>query len=492
MGNICVSREEDPRETLKQYEDYHALWREVVAKIDDDARLTSECSRVYKDECARLCIPQLTKEMWQMKTANFVNRITCHDPRTNAQIYRAVDGLYIGPPDRVISEGTFIEFTRLALTLAERALCDKISKLKAKHGFSSAVQPFVDYNQQIVQQEVFQGGCSQPVDFKSTPCPPRCAAMDVPQVPAAQHPLKQLAQQLPQIEDSVYSQCSQPSNTQINQHICQGGFGDQLAAGVADDPYVTHLWSPGPDPDVPQLRPRRESDHKLQLPLSAQRLQDLQRQQAAQENQLREGLGSITKDKCAPQAHDDLRDARVVNGDSAGGPAVCGRTVPTSETCYPGQKTNPARDGILLPPTLNGPGRTAEVPREVITDTDLDTMRRNILCGNLRVFVFNKNFELQAKRLALNPNSRRISILRDDGLCEDSWEIDGLRCVTRGVDASVLAGVEAPPGAAAFRFRFHDSDDEDRFLCVVFESLRDRYIATETFGQLCEVPVEPA
>jgi len=166
---------------------------------------------------------------------------------------------------------------------------------------------------------------------------------------------------------------------------------------------------------------------------------------------------------------DEAPQQDTVNGDTAGGPA----------------NTYDIRRGPASFEEPLKPNRGLDMERA------LDDMKRNILTGNLRVFVFNKSFELQAKRLAMNPNSRRISILRDDGLCEDSWEIESLRCVTQGIDATVLSE-PAPPGGASFRFKFQESDTEDRFLCVVFETLEHMFLATEAFGQLCEVPVNTA
>mmetsp|Transcript_33906 Transcript_33906/g.85947 ORF Transcript_33906/g.85947 Transcript_33906/m.85947 type:complete len:336 (+) Transcript_33906:132-1139(+) len=278
----------------------------------------------------------------------------------------------------------------------------------------------------------------------------------------------------------------------------------------------------------PMSNPQNERDPSpLKLPLSAQRLQELQRKQAEQEQRLqsllqqqqqqqqqqqsrqmeersrpgpdylgRHGPGPgmpMDDDSRFPHVSHGLPHDSVVNGDSAGGPTA---TVDVHQNMRNGAPLKPPSlgggGGVTLPASPDMLDKTFGAGPSTVEAADrqnqLDDMKRAILFGTLKIYVFNKHLELQAKKLALNPHSRRISILRDDGLCEDSWEIDSLRCITQGIDSSILAEAP-PPGAASFRFKFQDSDTEDRFLCVVFETQPDCILATEAFGQLCEVPV---
>merc|ERR1719263_844345 len=125
------------------------------------------------------------------------------------------------------------------------------------------------------------------------------------------------------------------------------------------------------------------------------------------------------------------------------------------------------------------------------TMEDIEMMTHDILTGNLRIKVYNKNLEKEVKRLALNPHSRRISLLRDDGLCDDSWEISSLRCIVQGIDTSILADPPPQDMAVAFRFRLSEdgSEEQDLFLCVVFDSAIAATLATQAFCDMCEVDV---
>merc|ERR1712203_215581 len=146
--------------------------------------------------------------------------------------------------------------------------------------------------------------------------------------------------------------------------------------------------------------------------------------------------------------------------------------------------------GELKPPAAGPPMNSQSLysfPPE-----QLDNLKHSILLGNLHVSVFNKHLQLEPKRLALNHSTRRISILREDGLCEDSWEIDSLRCITEGIDSTILQDPPPADRALAFRFKFKDSDAEDRFLCVVLDAAGTARMAAEAFGQLCGVPIQTA
>eukprot|EP00416_Gambierdiscus_australes_P044715 CAMPEP_0171117206 /NCGR_PEP_ID=MMETSP0766_2-20121228/91959_1 /TAXON_ID=439317 /ORGANISM="Gambierdiscus australes, Strain CAWD 149" /LENGTH=223 /DNA_ID=CAMNT_0011579705 /DNA_START=11 /DNA_END=679 /DNA_ORIENTATION=+ len=132
MGNVCATREDSPRETARQYETYTARWHEVIGRLSDDAGLTTECLRVYREECQKQGLQQLSKRQWQEMTGGYINRISCKDQRTKERIYCAVDDAYPGPGNRAVSEATFIELSRLVLTLAEQDLRAQISKFQQK------------------------------------------------------------------------------------------------------------------------------------------------------------------------------------------------------------------------------------------------------------------------------------------------------------------------------------------------------------------------
>merc|ERR1712151_336061 len=134
-----------------------------------------------------------------------------------------------------------------------------------------------------------------------------------------------------------------------------------------------------------------------------------------------------------------------------------------------------------------GPLPYRGLPQEQVED-----MKSCIQNGNLRISIFNKNFEQEAKILALDQERGHICILNDDGLFEDSWEIDGLKTITQGIAASVLASPPPRDRSAAFRFKFDEMGQEDLFLCVVFDTPEQAWLSLEAFRQLCNTPIEQA
>lgn len=138
--------------------------------------------------------------------------------------------------------------------------------------------------------------------------------------------------------------------------------------------------------------------------------------------------------------------------------------------------------GLVMQPHV---AMFAHLPDEAVEDT-----MRQVLNGNLSVNVFNKNIELEMKKLALNEHTRRISIHREDGLCQDSWKMDDLSCITQGISKSILKREPPPPDRSnTFRFTIGNEGKEERFLCLVFDSPRASQLATESFRRLCDVPI---
>ena len=140
MGNSCITREDSPREAARHYEHCNTLWNEVVVTLGDDVGFSEEVGRIYREECTKQGIRQLTKQQWRDMTDKFIRKITADDIHTKEQIYMAVDELYPGPDERPVSEGTFHEFTRLALTLAEQDLRSRLAKIQERHGGAMPVQ----------------------------------------------------------------------------------------------------------------------------------------------------------------------------------------------------------------------------------------------------------------------------------------------------------------------------------------------------------------
>ncbi|CAK8992682.1 unnamed protein product [Durusdinium trenchii] len=132
MGNFCASRT-DPEESRRQYEKYTFLRQQIVAKLSDEV-LANECGHLYAEECRRRRVQVLSKANWEEVCLPFIARVSCNDPQTQERIWQAVEELYPGPPDRSVSEATFVEFHRLVLTLAEEELRLRIAKVKDKYG----------------------------------------------------------------------------------------------------------------------------------------------------------------------------------------------------------------------------------------------------------------------------------------------------------------------------------------------------------------------
>jgi len=467
MGNCCITREDSPREAARQYERCNALWNEVVVTLGDDVGFAEECARIYREECTKQGVRQLTKQQWREMTAKFIRRISDDNISTKEQIYIAVDELCPGPDERPVSEATFGEFTRLALTLAEQDLRSRLAKIQERHGGAMPVQ----------------GSMGGHHSMNMGP-PQTIASLPPGQLPPQPEPFQQ-----------------KPVNTQL-----------------------------------------------LQVPPSAQRLQEAQRQQAEQEARLQQlihmqqlaqaqkgtpqdfprqapqtvdfsaqptqTLSSSWQGPPIPRTQVQAPDGWHKNGPGheewvGGGPSIHERPVGSNRhagSSYVGQSTLDAMEGAGMDPHRSiGPTKppdlvtsqhlmpisTGQLESYPLPQEEVDVVKGLILAGQLRVSVYNENLQLEPKRLALHPNTRRISILSDAGLCEDSWEIDNLRCITEGIASTILPDAPSPELCMAFRFKFSTSvDTEDRFLCVVFDDSTYTLLATEAFHQLCDVPIQ--
>jgi hypothetical protein len=132
-------------------------------------------------------------------------------------------------------------------------------------------------------------------------------------------------------------------------------------------------------------------------------------------------------------------------------------------------------------------------PEAEATDNNVNSTKQLILAGRLAVSVFNQSMQLERKRLGLDVSTRMLSIQEHEGRpddLQDSWEVDYLHSITKGIPPGVFAHPPSPDCALAFRFRFSEDDTEDdRFVCVVFDSLDTSLVVAEALSQLCSVPV---
>eukprot|EP00913_Durusdinium_trenchii_P034583 g32353.t1 len=110
MGNFCASRT-DPEESRRQYEKYTFLRQQIVAKLSDEV-LANECGHLYAEDRGIMSKTESASAV-QSKLGGGVPAL--HSPC---------------PPDRSVSEATFVEFHRLMLTLAEEELRLRIAKVK--------------------------------------------------------------------------------------------------------------------------------------------------------------------------------------------------------------------------------------------------------------------------------------------------------------------------------------------------------------------------
>lgn len=374
MGNFCSSRA-DPEDSRQQYEKYTFLRQQILSKLSDEV-LANECGHLYAEECRRRKVSALSKAHWEEVCFPFILRVSCNDPQTQQRIWQAVEEVYPGPPERPVNEATFIEFHRLALTLAEQDLRQRIAKLKEKWPSGvSGVAPTTDW------MSDFMGKDPEP-------------AMEPLQIsPRAMKSSEAL--------DAIGSQSLPP-----------------LPATLSDG-------SPSP-----RASPRLSMQSSPRASLL---------------------MGSrVTLSSCeaiGSQISYVLKDPKMELSES--------------------------RSELRR-------GRDQEQVRE---------MREVILRGQLDVMVFNKRRQPEDRKLGLLQASRRMQILRADGSCEDSWDIDHLQCISFGIAASILP--EPPPAdkTLSFRFHFQKYGSEARYLCAMFADGATCRLAAAAFSQLCGVPV---
>ncbi|CAE7680384.1 unnamed protein product [Symbiodinium sp. CCMP2456] len=156
MGNYCVSRDDDPQQSRRQYESYTFLRHQIVEKLSNDV-LATECRHLYEEDTLNWALTAFMQCRLVFITVSgllevclpFIVRVSCNDPQTQQRILQSVDELYPGPPQRSVTQATFIEFNRLALSLAEQDLRRRIAKLKDKFGGNAPPAVLVSQSSQL-------------------------------------------------------------------------------------------------------------------------------------------------------------------------------------------------------------------------------------------------------------------------------------------------------------------------------------------------------
>jgi len=580
MGNICVSREDDLAESRRQYDNYVFLWHEVISKLSDHALLASESSQLYHEECATRNTRYLAKQHWEEICAPFISRLCCGDVSTKQRIFAALEELYPGPAERTITEAMFAEFNRLALQLAERDLRWRIAKLKEKYGGIPPAPPTsgnrdpdfwsnflgpdrVELNTEPLSlMPKMRRSASQPPSFHAPArshggfasemgmqADPTLGNFQMSPDPMQKMPKPRSPETLGDTDlrqDVHVSFSARRLQEQQRQEM------EQFSTGQSPRSGQNWQWQEPVKPQQAQQEMERDAALKqnVHVPLSAQRLQELQRKQAeeAQRMKFESARMNSTKvqeesmSKMSPRslvestpvgtnvesvlhnsmlsidqvsmvladhpgmdrsssAMDPFQQAlgsRASLGNSRASPLNSRNSL--QKDAYTSSKAMLTPRGGLSPRGMLSQGvpssQASEVASNIGSERSLrqfqgrakvQQMRRLILDGALDVSVFNKHLVPEPKRFGLDPTSRQVSILRTDGLCEDSWDIDNLRCISFGIATNILP--KPPPADKTLTFRFAFQGNEDRFLCAIFENGEVCRLAAAAFSQLCSVPV---
>lgn len=252
--------------------------------------------------------------------------------------------------------------------------------------------------------------------------------------------------------------------------------------------------SPDPMVRLPPKAPHEMTDDELRqdiyVPLSARNLQNIQREQAwgqyhppLPEERARSARQSLTQGSADQVSH-------IMDEHRAGAGDHRSHSSSAMEPFKPWHSVAAfSKEGLhsSLPASTSSLDRSlwhSEGQAQLVAE-----MRSMILCGELQVGLFNKHLKPEQKRLGLDLANRRMSILRADGSLEDSWDIDGLRCISFGIPNKILPMRVPPDKTLAFRFTLSALGSEDRYLCALFESGELCRLAAAAFSQLCEVKV---
>ena len=413
MGNFCSSRS-DPDESRQQYEKYTFLRQQILGKLSDEV-LANECGHLYAEECRRRRVTSLSKATWEEVGLPFIMRVSCNDPQTQHRIWQAVEEVYPGPPERPVNQATFVEFHRLALTLAEQDLRQRIAKVKEKYGGVAPPIPNSDWMSELFGKE-------PETDLEPLQISPRA------QITESAVPLPSKT-----LEDTLQSHC----NT-------AGSLQSRPLTSLPAVPVATGGSTPSPRlsprPSM-QSSPRFHGDDTLgsRMTLSSADCEAVGSQ-----------ISYVLKEpRMDMEPRGSLRDSRASL---------------TSETL-------------------------SSIDRRVRDQEQVIEMRHLILNGQLDVMVFNKRLQPEARKLGLIQHTRRMQILREDGSCEDSWDVDHLQCISFGIASSILPQPPPAEKTLSFRFHFQKYGSEARYLCAMFADGTNCRLAAAAFSQLCGVPV---
>lgn len=512
MG-VCTSRDEAPDDLQRQFDECTHLWHEVTAKLTDDVSFADECRQVYREECEKRKKSPLTKADWQEIMGGFVDRIACEDQRTKTRIYTAVEEKCPGPATTPLSEAAFQELSRISLTLAERDLRERIAKLKEKtKGASAAPVPVtsaVNWWESSLQQFTSPAGATGAADSKAGggfaetapswlwPFPTTAEAPDL-------HPPGELAD--PPGSATEEEKVPAPKASPVEAVLSGGGRTPPRTASVPQSAPPGAFRSLPPDSPLTQgiqelERKQVEQERRLQQllqsdfmssglrsapPSGARQPLDVLSQGLSQRSPIASEVDrrshpsmASTQYRQAGEQSDTVSELppRQTQRDSVFSTASDLSVDQFSCVMMPNGEVQ--RAGAPGGPGLADTWGGEEAKKEV---------RQQLLAGQLQAYVFNHLHQLELKRLSLCMVTHRLSILRQNGQTEDSFEISSLAGIKKGIDSSVLP--EPPPPDRALSFVFRLREGEERYLCVVFASAASCALAVTAFQELTRVQVE--
>lgn len=485
MGNVCLSREEQPDEDFKIYQKYKKLQEEVCSTLGNRERFADECGLSYRAACESRKVQRLNKPLMMEMTRCFLQKLACDDdPRMVAKIYSSLERQF-PKDDEVIPEASFKDFIQDVLMSIDRDISEKLRKLEMRYPGVPATQ--VRYNEYDEgMEESFQQRYSRLGVRDSQMQEQKLQDRDAQGVAfseAQERERLKADEQFRAAEEQRLRQSLQSSEMNATFDPNQGSLGRRPLPSSSGQERLQMLQSRGgvaPAPsyaDPPPTQPRGPlSAAQLQMHLNSLEQQSDGRPPATQQ------VGSPPPPNYTSLAQD------------SSSPPLLPRAVAAQSTLSPGSPGQPL-------PSANQPV-AAVLPD--YSQEDVERMKHQITADTdgLKVQVYNQYLQLEPKRLSLNIQLGKIGIfdVGEGGLGYPTafFDIPDLKCITQGISQSI---VEAPPPAElALGFRFSqelpDSNGKDRsqdkFLCFVFDSADMCILAGEAFSQLCGVPVAPA
>mmetsp|Transcript_53399 Transcript_53399/g.114199 ORF Transcript_53399/g.114199 Transcript_53399/m.114199 type:complete len:549 (+) Transcript_53399:80-1726(+) len=541
MGNACTSRDETADEAQLAHDTVMRQWQQVSEKLGEHQGAADFSRQIYWDECRRRGVTRLQKQDWYEVSVFLLNSSAICNPAIKDKVWRLADRLCLGAGDRFLSEQQFHELMRCAYREAELVLRKdlegkqaKLRKLREKEGspvFFESIRP--PYESSSPQDQSYWASNPHAANLLGahglasrdySQVPPNASMYGYQQKPpfppaASYQAQRQQQQQQLWLPAPLQQQQQQQHQQQQQQHQHQQPQPPQendsqlpdLNLGVGDfDPASLQrrqlLESQRqsqrlPDQQPPLQLPPQQSGishwsssinpvplpggvdsyssfnrsgaspaETLQLPASAAKLQELQRKQSEKAEEEWKAWREREQQLAGQQATEVVSPFRTsaFKPEGAGG-----ERSPGGPNCSPGVE-DPNFEGAFPVPTVE----------------DVDAMKHQLLTGKFKVFVYGGNLQLQPKHLALNMNTRRLSVLRaTDGLCEDSFGTDMLLELYRGVPDHVVPNPAPALVGVALRFSGEEGVDEDKFLCCICETGISCSSFLAAFSELCQVPV---